>query len=276
METPIKSGDRLKRTLRKVRRAILQDEPTYYDMFQNPGEKYFARLYLHQIQKILQTGWPVQTDLPGPLKILDAGCQAGRLAIPLAQAGHQVTGVDTSGVGLNRAKRHAKESGIALRLIRANLGEWLPGQPAESFDAVICTEVLYLRQNQRELLEELLRVLRPGGLCFISHRPRGYYLAEAFQHRDWNAVRILTSAKEGTLFGSYYNWQDREELEDLYRALKVKLIAITPIGLLSWLAVKPDDLDEEGQDLLFKVETRFNKDHPGLGRYLLVSGRKEA
>ena len=269
MEIRIKSQERWKRTMRKVRRAILRDEPTYYDMFQNPGERYFAKLYLHQIQPALQA------YLPGRLKILDAGCQAGRLAIPLAQAGHQVIGVDTSAVGLRRAKRHAKEVGTSLRLIRANLGGWLPAQPGESFDAVVCTEVLYLRQNHRELLEGLLRVLRPGGLCFISHRPRGYYLAEAFGHRDWNAVRLLISGKEGILLGSYYNWQNREDLELLYRILKVKLIAITPIGFFSWLAVKPDDLDEEGQDLLFKVETTFNKDYPGSGRYLLVTGQKE-
>lgn len=258
----------LKKIVRKVRRAILRDEPTYYDMFQNPGERYFARLYLHQIRQHLQA------HLPGTLKILDAGCQSGRIAIPLAKAGHQVIGVDTSAVGLRRAERHAKEERVSLHLIRSDLGRWLPAQPAESFDAVVCTEVLYLRPNHRTLLEQLLRVARPGGLLFVSHRPTGYYLAEAFQHKDWNAVRLLLCDKEGTLFGSYYNWQDREELEQMYRSLKVRIISIAPIGFLSWLGVKPDDLDEEGQDLLFTVETAPAQPCPGSGRYLLVCGQK--
>ena len=258
----------LKKIVRKVRRAILRDEPTYYDMYQNPGERYFARLYLHQIQQALQA------HLPGALKILDAGCQSGRIGIPLAKAGHQVTGVDTSAVGLRRAQRHAKEEGVSLRLIRADLSRWLPAQSENSFDAVVCTEVLYLRPNHRTLLEQLLRVVRPGGLLFVSHRPTGYYLAEAFGHKDWDAVRLLLSAKEGTLFGSYYNWQEREDLEQMYRALRVKLISIAPIGFLSWLAVKPDDLDKEGQDLLFRIETAPAQPCPGSGRYLLVSCQK--
>ena len=260
----------IERFARKLRRAILRDEPTYYDMFQNPGERYFAKLYLHQIEEVLRTHPAVL------LKILDAGCQAGRLAIPLAQAGHEVTGVDTSGVGLSRATRHAKEAKIPLRLIRADLGAWLPAQPAGSFDAVICTEVLYLRENHRELLEGLLRVLKPEGFCFISHRSRGYYLAEAFQHRDWNAVRLLSSAQEGILFGSYYNWQDREELERIYRALKIRLVDIRPIGLFSWLAVQPGNFDEEGRELLFSVESKLSSDYAGAARYLLVSGQKES
>lgn len=260
-----------KRLVRKLRRAVLRDEPTYYDMFENQGERFFAKLYLHQIENDLNT-----YDLEPPLRILDAGCQAGRLAIPLALAGHQVTGVDTSGLGLRRANRHAKATGTSLHLIHADLTQWLPAQAPGQFDAVLCTEVLYLRQNYRTLLEGLIRVLRPGRLCFISHRPTSYYLAEAFQRRDSDAVRTLLTAKEGTLFGSYYNWQDHEGLLHLYAQLDVESITVTPIGVLSWLVVNPEDLDETGQELLFQAELALQGRYQGLGRYLLVSARKRS
>ena len=265
--------DRWNRMTRKIRRAVFRDEPTYYDMFENQGEKFFARLYLRQIRRVLQEdGFQ---EGPCPLKILDAGCQAGRLSIPMSLEGHQVTGVDTSGVGLERLKRHAKEQGAVLRVIRADLGRWLPAQPKDSFDVIICSEVLYLRRNYRALLEGLIRLLRPRGLLFVSHRPTAYYLAEAFQRGDWDAVRLLQSSKEGTLFGSYYNWQDREDLEQLYGELPIENLEITPIGFLSWLAVNPERLDQAGQDLLFQAEVDSMHRCRGAGRYLLVSGRKK-
>ena len=114
----------LRKVVRKVKRAILRDESTYYDMFLNRGEQFFGRLYHHEIRKTLQA-----QGFQPPLRILDAGCQAGRLAIPLALDGHRVTGVDTSAVGLRRLKRHAKEPGVTPELIRADLSRWLPRCP---------------------------------------------------------------------------------------------------------------------------------------------------
>lgn len=259
----------MNKLFRKARRAFLKEDPDYYDMYENRGERYFARLYLHLIQRRLH-----EENLKPPLRILDAGCQAGRMAIPMAEEGHQVTGLDTSDFALWRARRHAKERGVSLNLIRADLTQWLPVQPQGIFDVVVCTEVLYLRSNHRQLLAGLLRLLKSGGLCFISHRPPSYYLAEAFQRKDWEAVKLLLSAEEGKLNGSYYNWQNASELERLYREHGVKPLSIEPVGFLSWLAVNPETLDETGQDLLFQAEANPIERPPGLGRYLLVCGKK--
>ncbi|MBI3318166.1 MAG: methyltransferase domain-containing protein [Candidatus Omnitrophica bacterium] len=268
---PAPPSGRWNRMVRKARRAVFRDEPTYYDMFENPGEKYFARLYLAQIRKAIQESPPRKGE---PLQILDAGCQAGRLAVPLALDGHEVTGVDTSDLALRRARRHAGEAQVQLKLIRADLAWWLPAQPQGSFDAVLCAEVLYLRENYRQLLQDLIRVLRPGGLCFISHRPTGYYLAEALQRRDWEGARQVLEKREGKLWGSYYNWQDPEELIPLYRTVGIDPARVFPIGFFSWLAVNPEGLPPEGQELLFQADQAFANPISASGRYLLVCGRK--
>ncbi len=259
----------LQKMVRKLKRAILRDEPTYYDMFENQGERFFARLYLRQILGTIQGagGSP-------PLELLDGGCQSGRLSIPLSRQGHRVTAVDTSDLALRRLRRHAKDEAASVKTIRADLTSWLPRQPTDSFDIVICTEVLYLRENYRQLLAEFIRVLKPAGLGFVSHRPGAYYLAEAFQRQDTQTARLILSRGEGKLWGSYYNWQTREELQGLYSSFDVEILSITPIGFLSWLAVNPEGLDEEGQDLLFQAETAPDQLSGGVGRYLLVSFRK--
>ncbi len=260
------SRKELQRMISKARRALFRDDPTYYDMYENSGEQQLGELYLGRIEQT------IRSEKPGvPLEILDAGCQAGRLAIPLALAGHQVTGVDTSGVGLRRAKRHARETGVRLKLLRADLGRWLPEQSPDRFDAALCAEVLYLRKNYRELLAGLVRVVKTDGLLFVSHRPSGYYLAESFEHRHWDSVRTLLRGPEGMVLGSYYNWQDGKDLERLYQNLPVKVLSIVPIGELNRLPA-PEELDATGRDLLRQAQDqeRF-KDS---GRYLLVSLKK--
>ena len=260
--------------VRKIRRAILMDEPGYYDMYLNKGERFFARLYLHHIREVLAAHPElVEGERPRPLELLDAGCQAGRLAIPLASDGHRVTGVDTSPIALGKASRHARDSGVLLKWIRADLRSWLPKQRPESFDAVLCAEVLYLRENWRELLQGLIRLLKPGGLCFISHRPPSYYLAEASQHQDQEAIRaLLSGAGEGKVLRSYYNWQERDELKRIYEESGVQVLRIVPIGVSSAMN-NPEKITGAQRDLLFQEEISARNGR-GDGRYLLVCGRK--
>ena len=238
--------------LRKIRRAITHDEPGYYDMFLNKGERFFARLYLHHIRSV------IQEEAAGPLKLLDAGCQTGRLAIPLARDGHRVTGVDTSAVAIHKARNHARQAGVDLRLVRANLGAWLPKQPAGSFDAVLCNEVLYLRENWRELLKGLIRLVRPGGLCFISHRPPSFARSQ--------------ESGEGKVDGSYYNWQKREDLRKIYEGSGIQVRKIAAIWNLS-RTVNPEKVTEQQRDQIFQEEISV-PDGSGDGRYLLVCGKK--
>jgi len=275
------------KVIRKIRRAITMDEPGYYDMVLNEGERFFARLYLHHIREVLTAHptFPIVLSLskdegerPRPLKLLDAGCQTGRLAIPLAKDGHQVTGVDTGGIAIHKARQHARNAGVplqlteavpsllprkcrsagALRLIRADLGRWLPKQPAGSFDVVLCNEVLYLRDNWRELLQGLIRLLRPGGLCFISHRPPAFYRAQ--------------TTGEGTVDGSYYNWQEREDLRRIYEESGIQVLKVVPIWLLS-RTVNPEKVTEEQREMLFQEEISA-PDGGDAARYLLVCGKK--
>ena len=238
--------------VRKIRRAITHDEPGYHDMYLNTGEQFFARLYLHHIRGV------IREHASGPLNLLDAGCQTGRLAIPLAEDGHQVTGVDTSSMAVYKARQHARKAGVEPRWIRANLGSWLPKQPAGSFDAVLCNEVLYLRENWRGLHQGLIRLLKAGGLCFISHRPPAFYLKQ--------------ETGEGLVDGSYYNWQKRAELQKIYGESGIQVLKIVPIWKLS-RTVNPSHVSEEERNRLFQEEIAA-LDETDEGRYLLVCGVK--
>ena len=69
--------------------------------------------------------------------VLVPGDGEGRNGVWLARQGHAVLSVDSSGVGLRKARELAAEQGVSLRTLQADLVAWTPA-PA-SFDAVVLT-----------------------------------------------------------------------------------------------------------------------------------------
>lgn len=57
-------------------------------------------------------------------RALDLACGEGRNAVWLGEQGWQVTGVDFSGVGLEKARRLAAERGVAVDWVQADLREY--------------------------------------------------------------------------------------------------------------------------------------------------------
>jgi SAM-dependent methyltransferase len=109
-----------------------------------------------------------------PGRALDVGCGEGADAIWLASRGWQVVGADISGVALERAARHASESGPAA----AARIEWrrvdLLAQPPEPgwFD-LVSAQFMQLPQPLRtKLFTALAEAVRPGGmLLVVGHHP---------------------------------------------------------------------------------------------------------
>ena len=105
----------------------------------------------------------------------------------------------------------------------------LPRFPKESFDAILCIEVLYLRRNFRNILSAFHEVLKGKGLLMTSHRPQAYYLKLAQQKQDIETARFIEKHREGALWGSYFNWQAPSALPDLYRSVGFTVREIRPI-----------------------------------------------
>ena len=214
--------------LRNLQRALLNRDPSFCDMAEDPPCREIATEYLRHIRRHLREGFGDRR-----LAMLDAGCQAGRLLIPLAQEGHRMIGLDTSGFALRRAAQHAKPDRLPIRLQRgdiAHLRRWIN---PESLDAVVCTEVLYLCQDYHQLLQRLIEAVRPGGLLFVSHRPALYYVATAVRRgRPDQAASVARRSDGPSPDGEYHNWQTAEQLTVLYRGLGLALLGCYPIDLI--------------------------------------------
>jgi 2-polyprenyl-3-methyl-5-hydroxy-6-metoxy-1,4-benzoquinol methylase len=222
----------LKRFTKKLLRAVANHDPGYYDMYLDQREARFAELYLKRIQKHFQ-----ERGIAAPARVLDAGCQTGRLLVPFAQAGYTVTGIDRSAFALRRARAHLRKAGAKGELIRGGIGEALSDRTANRYDAAICAEVLYLCEDYRALLGKLASSVKPGGLLCVSHRPQAYYLVEALRAGDMDAASFVLANREGAFRGdSYYNWQTESELRSLYEELGLSVLALYPIDRFAWLA----------------------------------------
>ena len=105
--------------------------------------------------------------------ILELATGTGRLAIPLAEAGHLVTGVDIDPAMLERARRRARGTAGSdrLTLVEADLvGLRLPdaGRFGLAFIALNSLLVLPTRAAQRAALRALADHLAPGGLAVVD------------------------------------------------------------------------------------------------------------
>jgi SAM-dependent methyltransferase len=110
--------------------------------------------------------------LAGGERVLDVACGTGAFTTDFARAAHGglVVGLDASGAMLARAAREHARANVAY--VRGDACA-LPFADA-SFDAVCCFAALYLIERPLRALEELVRVLAPGGrVALLSSCHRG-------------------------------------------------------------------------------------------------------
>jgi len=97
------------------------------------------------------------------LRILDIGCGGGFVTNPLARFGYDVTGVDLSAESLEVAKKYDSTRSVKYLLADANQ---LPFE-GEQFDVVSAMDFLEHVENPQAVIQEVQRVLKPGGLFFF-------------------------------------------------------------------------------------------------------------
>ena len=109
----------------------------------------------------------------GPL--LEVAVGSGRLAVPLADGGHEITGVDLDPAMLARARAAADEAGVAasrrLRLVQGDAREIrLPDAGAFQLAFVPLNSLFLMgsRADQAAVIATLAAHLAPGGLAVVD------------------------------------------------------------------------------------------------------------
>ncbi len=144
--------------------------------------------------------------------ILDVGCGPGHTAALLATTfGLRPTGLDPSAILLAKAARRTPVAAFIQGVATA-----IPCR-SESFEAVIAECVLSLTGDIEQSLREMYRVLKPGGVLFLSDiyrkqagpKPERSELKSCITH-----ARSLATIEKGLYMAGFtlYLLQDRSEL----------------------------------------------------------------
>lgn len=138
------------------------------------GEKEWERLdtdVYRRVMFLLHMDFIHEQVRPG-MRVLDAGCGAGRYAIALAALGCRVTLFDLSDAQLAIAREKIDEAGCGAQIDGLMQGDIrdLSAFDTGAFDLVLCygAPLSYVLQGREQAMAEMLRVLRPGGTLAAS------------------------------------------------------------------------------------------------------------
>lgn len=140
----------------------------------------------------------IESCLSSSMKILDAGCGAGRYSIEFAKKGCKVTLFDISDEQLRIAKE---------KVVEANLGDNIEGFyqgdirdlsrfEDEKFDMVVCygAPLSYVLENRDKALLEFNRVLKKGGRLALS------------VNNKWGILKMLLGNQYPEFFSNPEYW----------------------------------------------------------------------
>lgn len=110
------------------------------------------------------TEW-LTSRIPGRQRIIDMGCGTGFLALLLADAGHQVSGVDLSQRMLAVARGAAQQLQLDIRWFTADVED--PPDVAGPADVIISRHLLWTLPNPVGAVAAWRRLLAPTGTVMV-------------------------------------------------------------------------------------------------------------
>jgi len=231
--------------LLKIKNFIKYRLLPVHNMHKHAAEQFYFEEYAKHVLPMLKQGQ----------SLLDIGCQYGRFTIPAAFSGMKVIATDLHEKYFKYIRKNLKGHDIFFR--REDIDTSLRTLAEESFDVVLCLELLYNLPDPAEKIKKLGQLVKPDGILISSHRTTGYYVYRYIRERNFQALQQII---EGT--HSEYNAQNEDELVELYSAAGLNISEIIPIGMFSGFGsdpfsgiANPKKLNSEDKTELNRLET---------------------
>jgi len=180
-----------------------------------------------QIASVAGAGGTVLEVAPGP----------GFLSIEMAKRGLDVQAVDISKTFVEIARKNAAEAGVRAVFMHGNAAE-LPVR-RESVDFVVCRAAFKNFSEPVKAMNEMLRVLKPGGTALLIDMRRDVSVEELRRYIDgwgvsWFNRKFMMLTFRGMLIKRAY------PLEEIQRMAKEAgwtetRIESTPVGFAAWV-----------------------------------------
>ena len=152
--------------------------------------EFFERIEAHRYEKEWHIPAAADFENARGLKVLEIGCGLGTDGAQFARAGAEYTGVDLTDAAIELAKKRFDLFGLAGEFQVADAEKL--NFPDESFDVVYSHGVLHHTPNIEAAVQEIHRVLKPGGRAIVMLYHRGSYNYRV-------GIRMLRRAGAGLL-----------------------------------------------------------------------------
>jgi SAM-dependent methyltransferase len=142
----------------------------------NPNRHYFLRLsYLDRIQTIIRE---IKKRAPDPtiVTVAEFGCAQGNMSLLLAEAGYRTIAIDIDPLFLEYSKRKHERGDV--QWIKSGIDQLR--LPENSLDIAILGEVVEHCAYPEDIIENIFRYLKLGGLLIIT-TPNGARLKTGLQ-----------------------------------------------------------------------------------------------
>jgi ubiquinone/menaquinone biosynthesis C-methylase UbiE len=152
-------------------------------------------------------------NLRGDETVLDVAAGTGASALPAARTVDTrglVVAVDLSRAMLSQLEQEASRNGLRS-LVLVQMDAQALAFPDEAFDAIVCGLALDSFADKVAALEELGRVLKPGGCLTLSVAPRWWWE----QDERWQWHQGVVRALDIDIFGGDRSLGDPDELAAL-------------------------------------------------------------
>lgn len=235
-------------------------------MYTHRAEQHYFDLYYSSIANRIS---PNST-------ILDIGCQNGRFTIPLANDGHNLTATDIEDEYFDFIKGNLNK-GVQVLFSKEKVTKTIKRTEQDSFDSILCLELLYTMKNTPDLLKGFGKLLKTDGLLFTSHRSFGYYIYRYIKEDNLSALDQILNDQHPA-----FNCQTPDQLQKIYEESGYEIEEIKPIGMFSGFSKDPFSFiaDPELVDdaKLKRLQELENNEHfqslfANNARYLMVVAR---
>ncbi len=207
------------------------------------------------------------------LAVLEIGVGQGSHAELIAPFCGSFTGIDLTQAGAETTAQRLEQAGIEAD-IRQMDAERMAFEDA-SFDFIWSWGVIHHSSNPRRILEEMHRVLRPGGraVVMVYHRSWSYYLKALIQgllRRDFSRYRsvheIMQASTDGAIARFYTPQEWRDVCAPWFAANRIEVTGLKTDALPLPGGALKTKLVEAVPDRI----TRFMTDELAMGTLLIA------
>ncbi|MGB9241879.1 MAG: methyltransferase domain-containing protein [Terriglobales bacterium] len=213
-------------------------------------------------------------------RALDVGGGTGFASVQLARMGFEVVLLDRSEEMLRIAREEAEADGVAARISFCDRdASELPGLfDAESFDVIICHNLLEYSESPSTTVRDIAHMLRSDAVLSILVRNRnGEVLKDAIKSRDWKLATANLTAETvvESLYGEALRVFTPLEVRNLCARAGLDVVAEYGVRVFfDYLGV--ENLTDGPYAEIFRLESNLGArpEFSAIARYIQVIARR--